>query len=585
MIPSELLARPQWVCWDLWDGRKVPRHPQKKLASTTDSTTWSTYEECASSSDKIGFVFTPDDPYIGIDLDGCRDKETRLIADWAWDVIEKFATYAEVSPSGTGVKLWGIFDGLWKYANKKTLPGNHCGVEVYQTGRYFCVTGQFIAGFEQISNITNAMEWFAEKFELKQTESPQAIYLRKAGSSSVVDRASAYVSKMPPSITGQGGHNQAFHVACVLVNGFMLDLDEARSVFHEFNSRCQPAWSEREIEHKLKSAQNAKGERGQLLNSLASDWGTVTEKLPADWTNAKPKRETTIPALSVLDSLVDRVCSGDMPQLFKLGNALDGLEVGYGLLCVIGAPPGSGKTTLAMQVTAEALEHNPKLHVVVANKETDLFVLMQRELARRTGIAMRGIRFGNLTHRQQQMVREIFVSIRPQWERVSTLEEQCLENLTSLLSMEPGLLIVDYIQLYGPSGDAKQGVAAVMSALRRLARAGWAIVGLSATSRTPARSGGKSSHDSQKLGQASFRDSSEIEFQADSCYLIVDEEPEKPEKKVRRTTLLCVKNRHDEKVSKSLLFNKPKCCFEAGSDFVNDFPSCGNGDPFDVEDE
>jgi putative DNA primase/helicase len=85
----------------------------------------------------VGKVLHDDNDLIGIDLDNCRDKESGEIAGWALNVVERFETYAEISPSGTGVKLW-IFG---------TLPGTRHrddskGVEVYNTLRFFTVTGE-----------------------------------------------------------------------------------------------------------------------------------------------------------------------------------------------------------------------------------------------------------------------------------------------------------------------------------------------------------------------------------------------------------------------------------------------------------
>ena len=59
----------------------------------------------------------------------------------------------------------------------------------------------------------------------------------------------------------------------------------------------------------------------------------------------KEKESPTTPAVSILDPLYTRIATKQMPKLFKLGNALDGLEVGFGLVCTVGGPPGGGKTT------------------------------------------------------------------------------------------------------------------------------------------------------------------------------------------------------------------------------------------------
>ncbi len=57
--------------------------------------------------------------------------------------------------------------------------------------------------------------------------------------------ARRYLAECPPALSGQGGHNQTFKVACVLAHGFMLKRDEALVLLREYNQRCQPAWSEK----------------------------------------------------------------------------------------------------------------------------------------------------------------------------------------------------------------------------------------------------------------------------------------------------------------------------------------------------
>lgn len=71
------------------------------------------------------------------------------------------------------------------------------------------------------------------------------------------DRASRYLRKCPPAISGQGGHKAAFRAACAVVRGFELGEAEALAVLQEWNSGCQPPWSEAELRHKIKSAKTA----------------------------------------------------------------------------------------------------------------------------------------------------------------------------------------------------------------------------------------------------------------------------------------------------------------------------------------
>src|SRR5829696_4200660 len=110
-IPEQLTERPQWVCWRLEqrDGKltKVPYTPgTERRASSTDLMTWGTFDEALAAYefgraipvveegrrpyyDGIGFVFSSADPFVGIDLDKCRDPEDGEITAWAQKILDR----------------------------------------------------------------------------------------------------------------------------------------------------------------------------------------------------------------------------------------------------------------------------------------------------------------------------------------------------------------------------------------------------------------------------------------------------------------------------------------------------------------
>ncbi len=89
---------------------------------------------------------------------------------------------------------------------------------------------------------------------------------------SVEERARKYVAAMPPSVSGSGGHEALFNCVRALIHGFGFTPHEARPFVNDFNGRCDPAWSEGEINHKLRSVDglNAKFPRGYLRRE--NDW-------------------------------------------------------------------------------------------------------------------------------------------------------------------------------------------------------------------------------------------------------------------------------------------------------------------------
>jgi hypothetical protein len=93
-------------------------------------------------ANRVGFVFTKDDPFAGVD--NCRNPDTGRIDPWAQDIIGTLHSYSEISPSGTGVN---IFLRGKPPANAKHKVNHQTGsVEVYDSGRYFTVPGQHVAG-------------------------------------------------------------------------------------------------------------------------------------------------------------------------------------------------------------------------------------------------------------------------------------------------------------------------------------------------------------------------------------------------------------------------------------------------------
>ncbi|MBN2069593.1 MAG: AAA family ATPase [Opitutales bacterium] len=95
------------------------------------------------------------------------------------------------------------------------------------------------------------------------------------GDYNVVEHAQRYLSAIPGAISGQGGHNQTYTVACVLIQGFALSTEDAWRLLLEYNQRCQPAWTEKELWHKLESAQKADppaGGKGSMAKGHANSY-------------------------------------------------------------------------------------------------------------------------------------------------------------------------------------------------------------------------------------------------------------------------------------------------------------------------
>jgi putative DNA primase/helicase len=147
-IPHELTEYHQWICWkekkrDNGKTDKKPINPKTgSYAKTNDPSTWGKYSDAVACYSKnkgegisgIGFVFTKDDPFCGIDLDDCIESETGKPFSWAEEILNDFNSYAEISPSGKGIKIFC----KGKLPNGAVKTKN---IEMYDSGRFFTVTG------------------------------------------------------------------------------------------------------------------------------------------------------------------------------------------------------------------------------------------------------------------------------------------------------------------------------------------------------------------------------------------------------------------------------------------------------------
>lgn len=159
-IPSELKARNQWVAWrlELREDKptKVPYYAPERKASSTDPGTWLSIDAAwmlyeRGGFDGVGYVFGPDDPYCGIDLDG-KDTDG-LPREKQLAIATRFNSYTERSPGNAGLHI--IVKGKLPAGGKKKGP-----LEVYDRARYFTVTGHVIEGASMvIEERQEAVDW------------------------------------------------------------------------------------------------------------------------------------------------------------------------------------------------------------------------------------------------------------------------------------------------------------------------------------------------------------------------------------------------------------------------------------------
>lgn len=159
-IPTELKQLSNWVA----RVDKIPVNPKTLYnAKANEPQSWGTFEQAVECIGKIskqgkpcnGVGFELKAPYCGIVIDHCFNSETGEISKEALDIIDIMDSYTEISPSGTGIHILYKNDGSThpEWHKKKPIDSvQH--LEMYQSDRYFTVTGNIFGGSFQLNERT-----------------------------------------------------------------------------------------------------------------------------------------------------------------------------------------------------------------------------------------------------------------------------------------------------------------------------------------------------------------------------------------------------------------------------------------------
>ena len=187
-IPQELKNLPNWICWkavpqprpdDPGHIGKIPINPRTGGgAMSNNPDTWTDFDTALKASEQhsgIGFMFG-NSPFFGVDIDGI-EPDIREFLDGGNGIVSEFIhalrSYAELSPSGKGIHILCRGE-LPKGARRR---GN---VEMYDSGRFFTVTGNNIGEYTAVEDCTEAIKPLHEKY-LGGTRSEPAQRIVKFG--------------------------------------------------------------------------------------------------------------------------------------------------------------------------------------------------------------------------------------------------------------------------------------------------------------------------------------------------------------------------------------------------------------------
>lgn len=202
-IPQEMKLCGNWVCWQAIPDEKshsgIKKVPVCAMngspAKSNDPTTWTGFGNAligmrTRNFSGIGFMFS-NSSYFGVDIDDCRDEvECYLSGDKSGiigEFIETLGSYAELSQSGNGIHI--ICKGsLPEGARRKGR------IEMYDSGRYFIMTGNQIGGYSDVADCTESIKNLHKKYlgtQQKKSVQKSAPTITELTEKEIIDRMCA----------------------------------------------------------------------------------------------------------------------------------------------------------------------------------------------------------------------------------------------------------------------------------------------------------------------------------------------------------------------------------------------------------
>ena len=270
--PAELIALKQWVAWryEDRDGKKTKAPIDAKsngrltYAKSNDPATWASYADALKACERhtelagVGFCFGPDDGLTGIDLDHVIDPDTGELKPEAAEILERFAgTYCEVSPSGTGLRLFCY--GRPGRSGKNVGNIKWCEVYSHPSRRYLTVTGNRLDGSAlEVTQQQDALDWLHGRFMASTGQEPVASKPGPAGGAldlddaALLDKARSakngaeFTALWSGDTSGHGGDDSAADLALCSLLAFWTGGDAARvdRLFRQ-SGLMRPKWDSR----------------------------------------------------------------------------------------------------------------------------------------------------------------------------------------------------------------------------------------------------------------------------------------------------------------------------------------------------
>lgn len=188
---------------------------------------------------------------VALDVDSYRGGDATLAA-----IVAEHGELPTTPRARTGSGGWHMFFAVDREVRFRKLGQ---GLEVIGDGNYVVAPPSRTTGpYERVTPPDMPLAWAPAWIYPPARIEVAAPAVALPADDRLLTRARAYLAAMPHAISGSGGHAATFRAALAMVHGFGLSLDDALLLLIEdYNPRCLPPWTEKELRHKIASAAKA----------------------------------------------------------------------------------------------------------------------------------------------------------------------------------------------------------------------------------------------------------------------------------------------------------------------------------------
>lgn len=387
---------------------------------------------------------------------------------------------------------------------------------------------------------------------------PSSLVNTDSSEKDVIERCRRYVMNMPPSIEHESGHDKLLAACNVIFWDFNLSRNDGWPILLEFNSLCKPVWEDKDLEHKYDEVfkNPPKSERGGKAKQYEREPVVIYHKLADNMRagnqeggkastepSTEQKKQPTPDKMSTTFGVVQAerkiyyrdptppvrwITDRDKSSLFNT------IRLEPKKTIVIGGAPGVGKSALVMQLAFNAVELNPDVRLLVANIEAPMEDIYAREIARRSHSGNLHITLDTILDKsyfedgipKEGYIEEIerIQNGMTQLEFDNRIKFVNLEYVTSLSNVmtvaadfKANIIVLDYLQRFSltesdSKAETQTRIREVLTQTRiHAVNGGYCFLIPTALNRGDGY---------QNTSIASFRDTSEVEYSADSVYIL-----------------------------------------------------------------